>query len=374
MLDRMIIFFVGLCLVACIVGVDTWIGYEFGRSLGYTERSTWIYGLLGFAVVALKSVIGVFTIRYARMRKWYEFLASLIVLIPCVIYSVAGGLGFSASNLERATSERSSVVNSRASAEREIARLETQLGELGLPRLVGELEPIIERMQARNAREDRDNLPSVRGELARAKERLSIEEALSGKRDALSRMPVVMTSTPPQVSAIAYLTGEDAKWVGIALAILLVALLETVSVFGPTMVFGMIDSRNAMPGGTSFMAQEPDYSPDPIPVVPENQHEPADNVIAMPQKPLAHPALKGVDPDALRRARAALEANTARDAQGWEGTGNLAARVEELAGVKLEPVVIGLLMSQLGYSASKRGQVRGFAGVTFVGPQAKKVA
>jgi hypothetical protein len=276
---RLILVFIGGVATVLAVGISASLNYLFGAGLGQSEFEHYLFG--GISVVAdLWKALGPIIIHaLVRGRRFVVALAAGAVWVACFTYAVSSALGLAAQNRMALTGGRDSVRAMYQSAVDELRETETKLSAVGAHRSPSEVEAAITATLARTisipehgrstvgaasqncsklvprAAEGCSEVAALRQELARAIDGVDLEKKISELRAQVQnlRSRGGTLDADPQAELFSRLSRGwiSSHDVGLGLVLLLGAVLELVSAFGPVVLASYAHAtRLDMPAAT----------------------------------------------------------------------------------------------------------------------------
>ena len=250
------------------LGLSMWLNYLFGFSLGSTTERARIFGC--FSVVAdvwkacgLIAVIGLWSARWRSLAT-----AGFVVWTACLMYAITSALGFAAEDRMAVVGGREAWAATYQEASRELHGLQQRRETLVSHRSVGEVEaaiagrlsqPVLVGERVRGTVGSASNecrkpdqrtsqtcaaVAALREELAVAIEAARLDERVVElhRHVADARRQGGVTPPNPQAELIAWLSrgALSVKNISFALMLLLGGVIETLSAFGPAVVFGFL--------------------------------------------------------------------------------------------------------------------------------------
>lgn len=261
---RALLLFIGGTVVVAAIAISMTLNALFGMSLGQTELKQFLFA--GVSVVAdlWKALGPVFVQPLLSRRRVLAAGAGSIAWIACALYSMSSALGVVAQDRGTLTGGRETLRASYETTSAELDRAEGKRGQLSSTRSVRELEAVIEvalsqpvRVQERVrgtvaslsdhcAKMDARTVDAcaavaaLRQELANAVEARDLDERIAGlKRSVIElRDRGALLATDAQAELISRLSRGwlSARDLGQGIVVLVVAVLELVSAFGPVVL------------------------------------------------------------------------------------------------------------------------------------------
>lgn len=240
---------IGVVGALVLLGVSCTMNYRFGQSLGKTPFDGYVYGLASIAADVFKAIAPFFFFAAWRSRAWAVMTAAFVVWLVTTVYALTGALGHSLLNRTETAGQRTLAAETHKDLRADLKRNQDQLSWLPPHRAAAAVKSELEALKAqrlwlttaecqeatgKTSREFCSSYHKVDAELGNAlqadKLNAKIEEInkkLSGtKSDAMS-------DSDPQADTISKALDVGLSKVQLGLALLVVALIEFGSGFGP---------------------------------------------------------------------------------------------------------------------------------------------
>lgn len=118
----------GVLAAAVLLAVSAAMNWRFGYSLGKTEMDGMIYGAASAAADCFKALAPFFFFAAIRNRMWSQALASAMVWVVVLAYSLTSALGHAALNRFDTAGQRAAHAESYKDLRADLKRAEEQLG------------------------------------------------------------------------------------------------------------------------------------------------------------------------------------------------------------------------------------------------------
>ena len=247
-----------------MIAISMRLNFLFGAALGQTAEKSLVFGLVSVGADAWKGLGPIFIFALWRSRKRSPAAAATVVWIPCFLFSITSALGLAIQDRASAIGGRETVQANYEDVRTEIEDVETRRRALPSHRSAGEIDAAINALLSQpvaSAHRIRGTVGSLsagctkadvrttetcaeiarlRKELATAIEGARLEERMSELRRRAETLRERGAGQLPDPQA-ELLSGLTRGWlavrdVGPSLALLLAAVIELVSAFGPVVL------------------------------------------------------------------------------------------------------------------------------------------
>ena len=231
-----------LCIVSLIANL------RYGLSLARDPLDKVAYGAASVAVDILKAALPLLALRLWHRRHHLMFVASAMLWVGCVSWSMSSAVGFSLATRAEANTERLTERATQSGWATTVSRAQGQLTALGIPRPAEVVKADLAAAQvpahiwARTLKCTETTLHEsqaacatvlgLRRELIAAQVAERLESTVAEGRAATSDIATI----DPQAAALARLTGVHDGDVRTGLALLLAGIVELASAMGVTIV------------------------------------------------------------------------------------------------------------------------------------------
>ena len=253
----------GIAIAAALL-ISMSLNYLFGSSLGQTPARQYLFG--GISVVAdiWKGLGPIYIYALWHRKRPSAAIAGSLVWIACFAYAVTSALGLAVNDRMTLTGGREALQSSYLAAQSELTGKQARRDQLAVHRTSGEVEAAIAVALAQPVRSGErlrgtvgtvsDSclkvgwrtadacaaIASLKQELAIARVAAGLEEAIAGLRLKVDRLRERggALNADPQAE---FLSKLSRRWlspsdIGLGLILLLAAVLELVSAFGPVIL------------------------------------------------------------------------------------------------------------------------------------------
>ncbi|MCH9765130.1 MAG: hypothetical protein K0U34_03950 [Alphaproteobacteria bacterium] len=249
----------GILAAGVLLAVSAAMNWRFGFSLGRTEFDGMIYGSASAAADCLKALIPFFLFAAIRSRMWSQAIASAVVGIVVVSYSLTSALGHAALNRLDVAGKRQAAASTYKDLRSDLARAQEQAGWIPQHRPMLSVQADIDAAKTQSAWRYTKGCSKVTGpkgrsfcqsfhalsaELAAADQAATLEAKIAGLNEKLgqSKGGSVMSEADPQAAVLAKLGGHaipglEVEDVQTALTVFIALLLEVGSGLGLYIAF-----------------------------------------------------------------------------------------------------------------------------------------
>jgi hypothetical protein len=251
----------GVLAAAVLLAVSAAMNWRFGYSLGKTELDGVIYGAASAAADCFKALVPFFFFAAIRNRMWSQAVASIVVWLVVLAYSLTSALGHAALNRLDTAGQRAAHAQSYQDLRADLKRAEEQMGWIPQHRPAMTVQSAIDGLKTNRAWAWSNGCTDTKGkqtrELCQQLHGLSAELASAqqaevlGKRIAEIKVQIgnagghgssAMSEADPQAAVLAKLSafvgyGVKVEDVQTALTIFIALLLEVGSGFGMFVAF-----------------------------------------------------------------------------------------------------------------------------------------
>ncbi|MGD9803321.1 MAG: hypothetical protein AB7E81_00375 [Hyphomicrobiaceae bacterium] len=252
----------GVLAAAVLLAVSAAMNWRFGYSLGKTELDGIIYGSASAAADCFKALVPFFFFAAIRNRMWSQAVASALVWVVVLAYSLTSALGHAALNRLDTAGQRAAHAQSYQDLRADLKRAEEQLGWIPQHRPAQTVQAEIESLKMQRAWKWSSECTDIKGAqtrgLCQKYQGLTSELASAEQADALGKRidevqaklantsghgNAVMSEGDPQAAVLSKLVSfvgmgnvkvEDMQT---ALTIFVALLLEVGSGFGMYVAF-----------------------------------------------------------------------------------------------------------------------------------------
>jgi hypothetical protein len=281
---RVLLIGVGALATAAMLAVSMRLNYIFGATLGQTPERAQAFGIVSVIADGWKAAAPIFIYSLVRAHRWPTAAAASMLWLVCFAYAVSSALGLAAQDRTALTGGRETVRAGYHDIVNELRQLERKSKTLPAHRSVGELEaalavllaqPVktgartrrtVDAISAKCTKSDGRTIATcaavatVRQELAVAVEANRLEQRIADLKGRAARLRGAggTLSADPQAEILARLTlgWLSPKDIGFALVLLLAAVIELVSAFGPVVVTAYAEATRSMRGTEQIVAVE----------------------------------------------------------------------------------------------------------------------
>ena len=248
-----------LCLVSLVANL------RYGLSLARDPLDKSAYAGASIAVDILKAALPLLALTLWRRRHHVMAMASAVLWLGCLSWSLSSAVGFSLATRAEANAERATEKTLHAGWATTISRAEGQLSALGAPRAAAVVKaelaspgvpaPIWARTKGCTDTTLLESqtacaaVVSLRRELAVAEVAERLEKTLATGHAHLATTAGAPPEVDPQAAALARLTGVDDSSVRTGLALLLAGIVEVGSALGFSIVALATRDRTPSPTG-----------------------------------------------------------------------------------------------------------------------------
>lgn len=261
----------GILAAGVLLAVSAAMNWSFGFSLGRTAVDGQIYGAASAAADVLKALIPFFLFAAIRNRMWSQALASAVVGLVVVAYSLTSALGHAALNRFDTAGQRAQAATNYKDLRADLARAQEQAGWIPQHRPLLSVQADIDAAKTQAGWRFTNGCKKVTGpqgrsfcqkyhaltaELASADQAAMLEMKISELQDKVSKAEgnAVMSEADPQAAVLAKLTSilgvqVEVQDVQTALTVFIALLLEVGSGLGMYVAFSQwrLYDRVALP-------------------------------------------------------------------------------------------------------------------------------
>lgn len=250
----------GVLAAGVLLVVSAAMNWRFGVSLGRTEFDGMIYGSASAAADCLKALIPFFLFAAIRGKMWSQAIASAVVGVVVVSYSLTSALGHAALNRLDVSGERQAAASTYKDTRADLARAQEQAGWIPKHRPMLTVQADIDSAKTQSAWRWTNGCTKVKGpkgrafcqsyhglqaELAAADQAAALEAKIAGLTEKLgdTKGGSVMAEADPQAAVLTKLAGTLTAWnlkvddVQTALTVFVALLLEVGSGLGLYVAF-----------------------------------------------------------------------------------------------------------------------------------------
>jgi hypothetical protein len=252
----------GVLAAAVLLAVSAAMNWRFGYSLGKTEMDGMIYGAASAAADCFKALVPFFFFAAIRNRMWSQAVASAIVWVVVLAYSLTSALGHAALNRLDTAGQRAAHAQSYQDLRADLKRAEEQMGWIPQHRPAMTVQAEIDglktnrfwsltnncaEVKGRQTREFCHQMHSLSAELASAQQSDSLGKRIDDVRKQLANTndaqgSPVMSEADPQAAVLSRLAsflgfGIKVEDMQTTLTIFIALLLEVGSGFGMYVAF-----------------------------------------------------------------------------------------------------------------------------------------
>jgi hypothetical protein len=249
----------GVLAAGVLLAVSAAMNWRFGYSLGRTELDGQIYGAASAAADCMKALVPFFFFAAIRNRMWSQALASALVWVVVMAYSLTSALGHAALNRSDSTGQRAATVQNYKDHRADLARAKEQLSWIPQHRPAQTVQSDIDAAKNERAWTWTSGCTDVSGakgrgfcqkyhaltaEFASAEQSIALEARIADIEQKIgpSSGSAVVAEADPQAAVLAKLAGiltpsikvEDVQT---GLAVFVALLLEVGSAFGMYIAF-----------------------------------------------------------------------------------------------------------------------------------------
>lgn len=250
----------GLLVWLVTITASAMINFLAGAQYGRTREEEWVFALLGVSADIWKAVGPLFIVALWRGQRRVSALLATVVWLICLSIAVAAALGLVAQIRSAKVTRAQGVISDFSAVERELADIDRKRATRTNIRSTGEIAAAIEQVLSRSAgrgtvgnvseacsrdyartRQACGEVATLRVEHAVATERERLDARAEQLRTELSQLRSrggTQHAADPQAALIERLTVGwlPAAEVGLALTLLVGAMIELVSAFAPLVV------------------------------------------------------------------------------------------------------------------------------------------
>jgi len=157
----------GVLAAAVLLAVSVAMNWRFGYSLGKTEMDGVIYGSASAAADCLKALIPFFFFAAIRNRMWSQAVASALVWVVVLAYSLTSALGHAALNRLDTAGQRAAHAQSYQDLRADLKRAGDQLGWVPQHRPVAAVQAEIDGLKTQRAWTLSNSCTDIKGKQTR---------------------------------------------------------------------------------------------------------------------------------------------------------------------------------------------------------------
>ena len=303
----------GVLAAGVLLAVSCAMNYRFGFSLGRTEFDGQIYGAASAAADCMKALVPFFFFAAIRNRMWSQAVASALVWVVVMAYSLTSALGHAALNRLDTTGQRAATVQNYKDHRADLARAKEQLSWIPQHRPAQTVQSDIDALKNERAWSFTKGCTDVSGakgrgfcqkyhaltaEFASAEQSIALEARIADVETKIAQSSgvAVISEADPQAAVLTKLAAiltpsikvEDVQT---GLAVFIALLLEVGSAFGMYIAFSqwrLYDSHTpAAPrmvpvstAAATMTAQKPAALAKPRSTANDNRSAPAPRLMA----------------------------------------------------------------------------------------------
>ena len=254
----------GVLAAAVLLAVSAAMNWRFGYTLGKTELDGVIYGAASAAADCFKALVPFFFFAAIRNRMWSQAVASAVVWIVVMAYSLTSALGHAALNRLDTTGQRAAQTQSYQDLRADLKRAEDQMSWIPQHRPAATVQAELEMLKTQKAwgwssgcadvkgKDTRDFCQKFQGlnsELASAQQADVLGKRIDDVKGKLANANAngahggaMLTEADPQAAVLSKLAaflgvGINVEDMQTTLAIFVAILLEVGSGFGMFVAF-----------------------------------------------------------------------------------------------------------------------------------------
>ena len=252
----------GVLAAGVLLAVSAAMNWRFGYTLGKTELDGMIYGSASAAADCLKALVPFFFFAAIRNRMWSQAVASTVVWVVVLAYSLTSALGHAALNRLDTAGQRAAYAQSYKDLRTDLKRAENQMSWIPQHRPAQTVQADIDSMKTKRAWGWSKECSKVKGrqtrafcqeyhglqsELASATQAASLGVKIAAIKSKLAHAnnangQAVMSESDPQAAVLSKLAafagfGVKVEDMQTALTIFVALLLEVGSGFGLFVAF-----------------------------------------------------------------------------------------------------------------------------------------
>jgi hypothetical protein len=277
----------GILAAGVLLAVSAAMNWSFGFSLGRTEIDGQIYGAASAAADVLKALVPFFFFAAIRSRMWSQAIASAVVGLVVVAYSLTSALGHAALNRFDTAGKRAVAASTYKDLRADLARAQEQAGWIPQHRPLLSVQADIDaakteagwrftkgcnKVTGPQGRKFCQKYHSLTAELASADQGAMLEMKIADLQTKLGKSEgnSVMSAADPQAAVLAKLSSilffdvkvEDVQT---ALTVFIALLLEVGSGLGMYVAFSQwrLYDRGTPRQSREVATQDQDVAPQP---------------------------------------------------------------------------------------------------------------
>jgi hypothetical protein len=249
----------GVLAAGVLLAVSAAMNWRFGFSLGRTEFDGQIYGAASAAADCMKALVPFFFFAAIRNRMWSQAVASALVWVVVMAYSLTSALGHAALNRFDTAGQRAVTVQTYKDHRADLARAQEQLSWIPQHRPAQTVQAEIEALKDERPWGWTNGCTSVTGnkgrsfcqkyhglaaELASAEQSVALEARIAEVKGKIADQngATVMSEADPQAAVLAKLAAILAPSIRVedvqtGLTVFIALLLEVGSAFGMYIAF-----------------------------------------------------------------------------------------------------------------------------------------
>lgn len=249
----------GVLAAGVLLAVSCAMNWRFGFSLGRTEFDGQIYGAASAAADCMKALVPFFFFAAIRNKMWSQAVASAVVWVVVMSYSLTSALGHAALNRLDTAGQRTATADSYKDHRADLARAQEQLSWIPQHRPAQAVQADIDTLKNDRAWSYTESCSKVSGskgrsfcqkynalsaEFASAQQSIALEARIADIQSKITNVTgaAVMTEADPQAAVLAKLAAIIAPNIKVedvqtALTVFVALLLEVGSGFGMYIAF-----------------------------------------------------------------------------------------------------------------------------------------
>lgn len=305
----------GLLCASILLVVSMAMNYRFGYSLGKTPTDGQIYGAASVAADGFKALSPFFFFAAWRARVWAVAFAAATVWIVMTGYALTGAFGHSLTNRMETASKRTLATEEHADLRADLKRNQDQLGWVPPHRPAATVKADLEGVKGQHLWNKTSECSEVAGksqrdfcqryhtlvaELGNADNAVKLNDKIDAINEKLrgTKAGDVLGDADPQAGTIARVMSWNLSSVQFGFALLVVALIEFGSGFGPYVSLAYLFAFGKQVGPTDVIdAEVSEIAPQLDPEQAAIEHLPAAEPLMLAQ-PSAEAAIEGTAGDA----------------------------------------------------------------------------